>query len=304
MTLGLLATCNLSCTPVIHPVDPAAVARTERRARPVELCLLMQERDVRPRWQGVAELSFEPWQYAIASVLIRHPTAGLVVVDPAFGSSVANDLARAGPVFTLFLGDARTKRPLVDVLREAKVDPDDVRYALVTHAHWDHAGALGDLVNAKVLMSRAELDWTQPFDRYVDHGVVTTFLRRAKSRLFAFPFNGPAVDGFEASFDVFGDGSIVAVPLPGHTPGSTAYFVRGAEKTYLFVGDASWTVRGVEKPAFKTLTAFDSDLSVLAGSLGTLNAFFTSRPDVLVVPAHDAAALEQLPMCKDVDWAP
>lgn len=283
-------------------MDPANVARTERSTRPVELCLLMQERDVRPRWQGVAELSFQPWQYAIASVLIRHP-AGDVVLDPAFGTSTPSDLARAGPLFMTFLGDARTKRPLVDVMREAGLDPANVRYALVTHAHWDHTGALGDLVNAKVLMSRAELEWTRPFERFVDHGVMTTYLRRAKPRLFGFSLTGPAVDGFEASFDVFGDGSIVAVPLPGHTPGSVAYLVRGAKRTYLFVGDASWTVRGVEKPAFKTLTAFDADLKVLAQSLGKLNAIAASRPDVLVVPAHDAAALEQLPRCKDVTWS-
>jgi len=39
-------------------------------------------------------------------------------------------------------------------------------------------------------------------------------------------------------FDVFGDGAIVAVPLRGHTPGSTGYLVHGhGGVTYFLIGD-------------------------------------------------------------------
>jgi len=36
--------------------------------------------------------------------------------------------------------------------------------------------------------------------------------------------NGPYL-GFPSSHDVYGDGSIVVVPAPGHTPGSVIVFV-------------------------------------------------------------------------------
>jgi glyoxylase-like metal-dependent hydrolase (beta-lactamase superfamily II) len=282
-------------------VEAEAVVRTERSARAVSLCLLMQEEATRPMWNGVAEASFAPWHYAIASVLVRHP-AGLLVIDPAFGESIAADLARTGPLVTAVLGTGRTKTPLVDVLRRAGVAPGDVRYAVITHAHWDHTGALGDLPAARVLIARAELEWVTPFTRSFDHGAMPHHLKRAKERLFAFDFSGPPIDGFPGSFDIFGDGAVVAVPLPGHTPGSTAFLVRGdGGATWLFSGDTTWTSRGVELPAHKMLRAFDSDLEQLSASIGRLHAFLRARPDVQVIPAHDGVALTRLPRCDQAE---
>lgn len=283
--------------PAITVPDAPLVARTERAAREVELCVLTQETFARPLWQGVAQATSDGWTYAIASIAVKHP-AGLLIIDPAFGRSIADDLHRAGPFAMSVFGDETGKTPLVTVLERAGMAPDDVRYAVMTHAHWDHTGALGDLHNARVLIARTELEWATPFTRYFDHGVFPHHLKRAKDRLFAFDFKGPPIDGFEASFDVFGDGAVIAVPMPGHTPGSTAFLVRGrGGVTWVFSGDTTWTSRGVELPAHKFLRAVDVDLPVLSSSIGRLAALGRHRSDVKVVPAHDGAALSALPQC-------
>lgn len=295
----MLVACKLAlsaCGTVFPEVPAADVARTERPAAAVSMCVLYQERFTRPLWNGV-QATGEPWDYTIASILIRHP-AGLVMVDPAFGRSIASDLGRAGPLFQLALGTARGKRPLVDVMEGAGLAPGDIAFALVTHAHWDHVGALGDLPRAKVLLSRPELEWVTPFIRFNENGVMPHHLKRAKERLFVFPLSGPPVDGFEKSFDVFGDGAIVAVPLPGHTPGSTGYLVRGeGGVTYFLIGDTTWTLKGVELPAHKTLP-LDFDPEELTKTLARVHAMAEARKSELVVlPAHDAGALSKLPTC-------
>lgn len=298
LRLPLLLALATSCAPPpIVALPEAAVAPTPRQARALELCRLDQERQVRGRSLGVDEWSSAPWQYVIGSVAIKHP-AGLVILDPAFGERIAEDLAWAGPLVTSVMGTGRGKRPLVQVMRQAGLDPEDVHLALITHAHWDHTGALGDLPNARVLINQAELEWTRHFSAYVDHGVMPHTLKRAKRQLFTFRLDGPPVDGFPGSFDVLGDGSIVGVPLPGHTPGSTGWLVRGVGgRTWLFSGDTSWTLRGVQLPAHKSIRAFDDDLPALSRSLATLHAFLTHRPDVRVMPAHDGEAMDQLPPC-------
>lgn len=287
-----------ACLPRIVVPPPESVARTERKAREVELCVLFQERFTRPRFNGVAELSFEPWDFAIASVAVKHPSAGLVIIDPAFGRTIGNDLALAGPMVMLLMGTERGKQSLADAMEAAGMSPTDVQYAIATHTHWDHIGALGDLPNAKILLPRVELAWASPLHGHFANGVMTHHLKRAKENLFAFDFNGPPIDGFPASFDLFGDGSIVAVPIPGHTPGSTAFLVRGKAHTYLFTGDATWTSRGIELPAHKLLTAVDFDVATLANTIGRLKSFNDNRPDVKIIPAHDGAALATLPECK------
>lgn len=295
----LLPACCLvltACAPPITVPAASAVARTERPAREVEVCVLTQEASVRPAWQGCAGAA-GLWNYAIASVAVKHP-AGLLIIDPAFGQTIGADLRRAGPFAMSVFGDDTTKRPLVQVMEHAGLSRNDARYAVITHAHWDHTGALGDLPNARVLVQRRELEWTTSFERYFDQGAMPHHLKRAKERMFVFDFKGPAVDGFEASFDVFGDGAVVAVPMPGHTPGSTAFLVRGkGGVTYLFSGDTTWTSRGVELPAHKMLTIFDGDVVALSDSIGRLHAFAQARPDVKVIPAHDGDALNQLPAC-------
>jgi glyoxylase-like metal-dependent hydrolase (beta-lactamase superfamily II) len=294
----LLACCLslMACAPAITVPDRSAVSRTERRAREVELCVLTQESDARPMWQGCTD-GAGTWNYAIASVAVKHP-AGLLIIDPAFGTSIAQDLRRAGPVVMSVMGDESTKIPLVTAMERAGMSPGDVRYAVMTHAHWDHIGALGDLPEARVLINRDELEWATPLTRFFQEGVMPHHLKRAKDRLYAFDLKGPAVDGFPGSFDVFGDGAVVAVPMPGHTPGSTAFLVRGTGGvTYLFSGDTTWTFRGVEAPAHKTLRAYDSDLPALSDAIGRLHAFVQHRPDVKVIPAHDADALGLLPPC-------
>ncbi|MCA2980600.1 MAG: MBL fold metallo-hydrolase [Myxococcaceae bacterium] len=293
-----VALATLACSPPIEIPDDARLSPRGVAGRPVEVCVLMQERAVRSRAMGVAEASLAPWPYGIASVLVRHP-AGLVVIDPAFGVNVAHDLGLGPRLFALAMGSARDKRPLVEVMRAAAIDPDAVRYALATHVHWDHVGALGDLPNAKVLLARAELAWARTLSRGLDQGVMPHHLARAKPRLFQFDFTGPGRDGFEASFDVFGDGALVAVPLPGHTPGSTGFFVSLPDgRQALLTGDTAWTLRGVEAPVHKNpLARLDADVDATGRALGLLHALHARRPDLVIVPAHDAAALEQLPAC-------
>ncbi|MBE2249732.1 MAG: MBL fold metallo-hydrolase [Myxococcus sp.] len=296
--LVVAASVLLSCAPPIRVPDLPATGLTALPGRGVEVCVLMQERLVRSRVEGVAEWSFEPWEYGIASVVVKHPS-GLVVIDPAFGRDVALDLVRAPKLFAVIMGPPRTKTPMHEVMSAAGLDPAEVSLALATHVHWDHVGALGDVPNARVLLSRPELEWARGLRRYLDEGVMPHHLARAKDRMASFEFQGPARDGFPSSFDVFGDGALVAVPLPGHTPGSTAFFVKLIDgRTALFTGDASWTSRGIEAPAHKNpLARLDSDVPQTGDALGFLHALSKARPELLIIPAHDAAALERLPAC-------
>ncbi len=267
-----------ACAAPLKVAGPERVVRIERPAKGLAMCVALQEHTTRPGWNGVAEWSAPPWNYAIASLVLRRDD-GLVVVDPAFGTALPDDWARTPLLFREgVIGPLAAKRTLVSVLADAGLEPRQVTHALLTHAHWDHTGALPDLPKAAVHLSRGELAWAWPFTHRFEGGTMPMHLKLAGKRLRPFDFDGPPVEGFAASHDLFGDGSVVAVPMPGHTPGSVAYLVRLLDgRTAFLVGDTAWMTRGIEVPEHKSL-ALDSDRAQVADALGVLHAFLAHRP--------------------------
>ena len=67
----------------------------------------------------------------------------------------------------------------------------------------------------------------------------------ASGPLREWPYEGDPDGRFTAVVDIFGDASVWAIHVPGHSPGSTAYLVRTTTGPKLLVGDASHTRRGL-----------------------------------------------------------
>jgi N-acyl homoserine lactone hydrolase len=265
----------------------------------LEVCRLDGEIQERSQWAAIDSLSFEPWHQAISSLVIQHPR-GVLVIDPAFGRQIGSDLRQAPLWFRLAFGGPASKRPIITLLEEAGIAPTSVRWVALTHAHWDHAGGLRDLPISRVFLSQAEWDQVQTFSGRVDRGAITRHFEIAAWRFTPFALDGGARDGFESSHDLFGDGSVVALPLPGHTPGSVGYLIQGKGHRWLYIGDASWTMEGITRPARKMLIAsltVDLDREKAAQTLGLLHAVQQSRPDITVVPSHDLSMLETIPRC-------
>lgn len=289
-----------SCTPTIpkaalRPTPPAPPPAAE-----VDVCLLLAETSERPLAMGIDAWTLETWHLGIASILVRHPS-GAAVIDPAFGSQIERDTERAPVWFrAAVMGNPSHKARVADQLEAVGVDPKDVRFALISHAHWDHTGGLRDLFRAKVVLSREELGFIRGLKRDTEHGSLKWLLDLRQERFAPFAWDGPPYEGFEASHDVFGDGTIVAVPLPGHTPGSVGYFINTKQKRWLYVGDAAWTLESIRRPVHKSAAAralADKDVEQTGATLGVLHQFMTTRPDVTVVPAHELSALKTLPAC-------
>ena len=136
-------------------------------------------------------------------------------------------------------------------IRAAGYAPDDVRIVVLSHLHQDHIGGLSDLRNARIVVAEAE--WRELESRRSE---LRGYLRRhialpglAWERITFSPTNETDLTPFTTRHDLFGDGSLVLIPTPGHTPGSLSMVVRAAGDPLLLVGDlaydASLMARGV-----------------------------------------------------------
>jgi glyoxylase-like metal-dependent hydrolase (beta-lactamase superfamily II) len=145
-----------------------------------------------------------------------------------------------------------------------------------------------------VFVPQAEMD-------FIDSGHQMTALARRLGtedyQVYAFS-NGPYF-GFTESHDFFGDGSVVIVPAPGHTPGSVFVFVTvSSGKRYVLIGDTAWQIEGIDLPAEKPwlsrrlVDVYPEQIRTL---LVRLHVLKRDIPDLTVVPAHDRRVWEALP---------
>ena len=135
------------------------------------------------------------------------------------------------------------------------------------------------------------------------------FIRKGGSGQFGKPFTGIRYEeygfeggpylGFPHSHDVYGDGSIVAVPAPGHTPGSVIIFVTLHNQTrYAFVGDLVWQLEGItQREERPWITRREADLHTegTRENLLRIIALKERMPELIIVPAHDMRAFSGIP---------
>jgi len=234
------------------------------------------------------------------SVLVRHP-AGDLLIDT--GSSSHYDQEISGFPFVTWLklkslaGQLKPKAPLPDLLQRIGEDPAKLRWVILSHAHLDHAGGLMDLPQLPVLLTHEELQFAA--DPSVQARGYVIAAHTQKFPPVAAPtlrFEPTAYETFDESADLYRDGSVVVVPLRGHTPGSVGVFVNLSSKRRLFyVGDAVDDERGFEERVGKSLILQDSDNDrILADQIvGRLNELHEKMPGLAIIPAHGRSAYKK-----------
>lgn len=222
--------------------------------------------------------------FNMGAILVEHPQGNLLI-DTGFGSRVDAHFKTAPPLMQM---TARyDKEPTVAAqLTQAGIEVNGLRGVLLTHAHWDHISGLEDLPGAPVWLNQVEWDFVQSGHR-------STALARQLigDQLSLYAFDAGPYLGFAHSHDVFGDGSVVLVLAPGHTPGSVIVFITLADGTrYALVGDLVWQIEGVELPApkpwFVRRTA-DQDADSVMVMIDHLRSLKAQLPALHIVPAHD-----------------
>lgn len=239
------------------------------------------------------------WSVTVSGLLIRHPD-GDIVLDVGNSSHFVEEVHDYPLLPRLWLellpGSNRRMQLAPDALRAAGIDPQRLRWVLLTHAHVDHAGGLVDLPGAPVLLASEELAFIEQHTDDRSIHVVPAHARAVAGRATALSFAARPYETFDESADVFGDGSVVAVKLPGHTPGSIGVFVNVSAGLRLFhVGDAVNVNEAIERRLTKSfvMTSSDVDRDAADRMVARLAQLHERDPGVMILPAHDRNAWQQ-----------
>ena len=234
-------------------------------------------------------LTLAPRVISHSAVLVRHPQATFVY-DTGLCADIYLYILGQSLLFRKTLANFEFEQSLHSHLNELDMDANDIDFALLSHLHWDHVSGIPELPKVPLRINRVEYDAARLGLLDANQGLVRQLM--GDNPIELFDIAGPSYEGFRSSHDLFGDGSIVLVPLPGHTAGNTGMFVNRSNGSRLFlIGDAAWVSPNFLKPA--TMHPFiwsgvTFDDATARQTLLDLRAFAQRRPDVYIVAMHDA----------------
>src|SRR6201997_1279863 len=234
------------------------------------------------------------------SILVRHP-AGDLLIDAGNSSHFKQDVS----IYPFWLrlklqslaGQLNPEAPLPEVLFRAGEDPAKLRWAILSHVHLDHAGGLMDLQHLPVLMTREEILFANDTAAQAKGYVLAAYSKALPNPSApTLQFEPKPYETFDESADLYHDGSVVVVPLRGHTPGSVGIFVNlSPAKRFFYVGDSVDDERGFEEGVAKTLLLRDSDNNpALANQIvSKLSQLHEMVPSLAIIPAHGRSAYKK-----------
>jgi glyoxylase-like metal-dependent hydrolase (beta-lactamase superfamily II) len=243
--------------------------------------------------------SLRPAVYPALVGLILHPSEGAILFDtgydPAFFTATRpfpERLYRWTTPVDLPRGEA-----VADQLKRFGLAPGDVRAVVASHFHGDHVAGLHAFPDAVLYCAHAGLEQVKRSGRVarVRRGVLSTLVPEAmaaRARFFEEMPRvtlGPELAPFESGADLFGDGSLVAVELPGHCPGHWGLVLRDENDQRVFlVADAAWSRAAIrdDAPPPRLTTALLGHTGTYRTTLKALNALWTRNPTLKLTPSH------------------
>lgn len=167
---------------------------------------------------------------------------------------------------------------------------------ILSHSHWDHASGVQDFPQAQVMVAADEMQAIQHAGG--GGGSWVSQVGNPSIRWTPVAFTSGPYKGYSSSLDMYKDGSVVLVPMPGHTQGSLGVFVTvDSGKCYFFIGDVAWRLAALQAEAPKFWAAsliVDNNAAQTLASVRQVHAVMRQYPEVAVVPAHDGAVQDAL----------
>jgi N-acyl homoserine lactone hydrolase len=169
----------------------------------------------------------ETFEAPVSSALIRHKQGNVLFDTGCHPSVVDHGEERWGSMMKIMTPVMRAEDTLLPSLACVGLNSDDIDIVVCSHFHPDHCGCNQFFKKATILVHAKEIEAAKAPSA------------EAAGYMRADWDHGQPMDPVEGERDVFGDGKVVLIPLPGHTPGTLGAAVHlDRDGSFLLVSDA------------------------------------------------------------------
>jgi N-acyl homoserine lactone hydrolase len=216
-------------------------------------------------------------EIAAPCFLIRHPKGDLLwdagLGDhynyPKEGSEAAPGVLVTVPV------------TLSAQLKSLDLTPKDIRFIAFSHLHWDHTGNANEFPDSVWIMNKSELAaaLTLPPPGGVLPETWSAY-KNAKNEI---------IDG---DYDVFGDGTVMILRAPGHTPGHQVLKLKLQKSGTVILSGDLYHLRS--NRLFRRVPVYNVNRADTLASMGRIEAIIRNTHGRLIVQ-HDPKDFQSLP---------
>jgi glyoxylase-like metal-dependent hydrolase (beta-lactamase superfamily II) len=168
----------------------------------------------------------ETIELPVPCFLFRHPQGNVLFDSGCHPSVVSNAAARWGDLTRVMTPVMLESEHVISALAGLELKPDDIDAVICSHLHPDHCGCNAFFKRATVVLHAREIE------------AARSPSAKAQGYLAADWDHPMPIDEISGERDLFADGRIVLLPLPGHTPGTLGALVQLEHSgTFLLASD-------------------------------------------------------------------
>jgi N-acyl homoserine lactone hydrolase len=235
---------------------------------------------------GIGTPKSEYRRLPVPAYLLRHPSAGAILVDTGLHASVArNPRDNMGRIAASYW-EMEEGEDVPAQLRARGLSAGQIEVVILTHLHHDHASGIEQFPDAVFVLSAEEWESATTVSRPLFHGY------RPKHYDYAFDYRTVDFDDdeiesygpFGRTFDLFGDGSVRLAYTPGHSAGHVSVLARLPRRDFVIASDVAYTWRQFQGGPEPWRV---HDRHNWRRSLREMQAYRKAYPYALIVPGHD-----------------
>lgn len=244
-------------------------------------------------------------QFPALFAVIKHRNVGNILFDTGYSDhfySATNTFPNKLYRWTLPV-QLLSNEKAVSILGRDNIKSNEINHIILSHFHADHIAGIKDF--PKAMLHALEAGFRQIQNQKglsaVSKGLLKTLL--PEDAAYRMQFINTAqkcalpkwMTPFKFGYDIFNDGSLMAIDLPGHALGHMGILVN-YKKPYFLVADACWDRKAFQDLKFpsKCVNFLMADVKAYTKTIQQLHELHCLNPDLAIIPSHCAASINEI----------